>query len=126
MKKRVIKLTESQLNEIIKRVISEQKYPSAEQSKFHRQEAERLLSGTKPAEGGKYCFTKEKLIKTIENGGAEHLKLYRIKSGETLGKYQNMTDQKNFIISVNNLCDLKNPKGFRAGDVIAVDFKPSH
>lgn len=126
MKKRVIKLTESQLNEIIKRVISEQKYPSAEQSKFHRQEAERLMNGTKPAEGGKYCFTKEGLIKTIENGGSKNLKLYRIKSGDTLSKYQNMTDQDRFIISVNNLCKLENPKEFRAGDVIAVDFTPSH
>jgi hypothetical protein len=128
--KKVIRLTESQLEEIIKRVISEQE--NEEVTKFHKNNADRLMNGVKPAENGKYCFTKESLAQDIANTGIKNVydkdikQLFRIKPGQTLSHYQSMTDQKDAIITMNHLCKLKDPKGFRAGDVIVVDFLPSH
>ena len=129
--KKVIRLTESQLENIIRKVISEQE--NMKVNKFHTDNAQRLMNDVKPAENGKYCFTKESLAQDIANtgikmmeGGPDIKQLFRIKEGETLSDYKERTDQKDSIISMNNLCSLNDPKYFRAGDVIVVDFTPSH
>jgi len=127
--KKVIRLTESQLEEIIKRVISEQENEKV--TEFHEKNADRLMRGVKPAEGGKYCFTEKSLAQDIANTGIKNVngeytkQSFRIKPGQTLSHYESMTDQKNAIITMNHLCNLEDPKDFRAGDVIVVDFLPS-
>lgn len=129
--KKVIRLTESQLENIIRKVIAEQENMKVNQ--FHINTARDLMKDVKPAKYGKYCFTEKSLAQDIANtgikmmeGGPDIKKLYLIKSGETLSDYKNMTDQKDSIISMNKLCELTDPKEFKAGDVIVVDFRPSH
>ena len=127
--KKVIRLTESQLENIIRKVIAEQENMKVNQ--FHINSARDLMKDVKPAKGGKYCFTEKSLAQDIANtgiktiSGANIKELYLIKPGETLSYYQKMTDQDDAIISMNKLCNLNDPKDFRAGDVIVVDFRPS-
>lgn len=128
--KKVIRLTESQLENIIRKVIAEQENMKVNQ--FHINSARRLMKDVKPAKNGKYCFTEKSLAQDIANtgikmieGGPDIKKLFLIEPGKTLSHYKNMTDQKDSIISMNKLCKLNDPKGFRAGDVIVVDFRPS-
>ena len=127
--KKVIRLTESQLENIIRKVIAEQE--DMEVKPFHINSARRLMRDVKPAQSGKYCFTEKSLAQDIANtgiktiSGANIKELYLIKPGETLSYYQKMTDQDDAIISMNKLCNLNDPKDFRAGDVIVVDFRPS-
>lgn len=128
--KKVIRLTESQLENIIRKVIAEQEDMKVNQ--FHINSARRLMKDVKPGKDGKYCFTEKSLAQDIANTGIKMLedgpdikKLFLIKPGQTLSHYQQKTDQDDAIITMNNLCKLNEPEGFRAGDVIVVDFRPS-
>ena len=127
--KKVIRLTESQLENIIRKVIAEQE--DMEVTQFHINSARRLMKDVKPAQNGKYCFTEKSLAQDIANTGIKTIdghdikQLFLIKPGQTLSHYQEKTEQDEAIISMNNLCELNKPEGFRAGDVIVVDFRPS-
>jgi len=132
MKQRVIKLTESQLEEIIKRVISEQDGDyepkggwSPEQKKAHETKAKELYGSVKPDAGGKYCFSKAQdansvmgaLKRNIGNSGPSK-KLYKIKKGDTPNKVNEMG---NNVFGVNNKsCDIKNV--VKVGDVILLQL----
>ena len=121
MAQKIIKLTESDLARIVKRVLNEQP------EKDHNKMASDMLSkGPKPTESGaKYCFTKDNLAKNIKGTGVNYIKLYKIKSGDSLGKLQNMTMQDDALHSMNPLCNLKNKNGVRANDVIIISLRES-
>ena len=71
--KKVVKLTESDLNRIVKRVIEEQ---------MNRQKAVDVqMEKIKPEMGGKYCFGDPK---RLQSDYGYNVKLYKVKSGDTL------------------------------------------
>jgi kynurenine formamidase len=121
MGQKIIRLTESDLARIVKRVLNEQP------EKDHVKMASDMLSrGPKPTEpGAKYCFSKDNLTKNIKGIGVDYIKLYKIKTGDSLGKLQNMTMQDGALHSMNPLCDLKNKNGVRANDVIVLNLRES-
>jgi hypothetical protein len=113
--KKVIKLTESDLQNIVNRVIQEQK------NSFEPIDSQ--LKKIKPAKGGKYCFGKNKLQELKKNIGDRNLKLHLIKPGETLSDFASSSTDTNNIIEDNKFCDLS--KMLRAGDVIIYSVLPS-
>jgi glycerol-3-phosphate cytidylyltransferase-like family protein len=117
--KKVIRLTESDLVRIVKRVISEQPTDSKAKSM-----AMNKKSITKPGQGGKYCFSDSDLIKEIKNTGNHNIELYRIKQGDTLSHVYEKIDQKEALKTMNPQCDLKSKNGFRVGDVIMMSLLP--
>ena len=123
MAKKVIKLTESDLTRIVKRVIEEQTKPNVDHAKM----AEDLLKkGPKPTEpGAKYCFTKQTLINDIKNEGVQNTMLYKIKPGDSIGKLEEITMQERHMYKSNNLCNLKDKNGLRANDVVVMSMLPS-
>lgn len=122
--KKIIRLTETQLTELISRVIKEQSQPES----YYRSEAERLLrQGPQPTEpGAKYCFTKDDLIKDIKIEGADYIKLYKIKKGDSLSKLKSMTDQHYALIKNNYRCKLNEKDGVKTNDIVALSLRPSH
>lgn len=112
---KVIRLTESDLQRIVNRVIEEQMNSL--------EPIDSQLKKIKPAQGGKYCFGKNKLQELKKNIGDGNLKLHLIKKGDTLsGLSSSSTDPQN-IIQDNKFCDLS--KMLRAGDVIIYSILPS-
>jgi hypothetical protein len=112
---KIIRLTESDLTKIVKRVIEEQ-------SKIQTP-IENMMKKIKPESGGKYCFSNPK---QLNDAYGSKLKLYKIKSGDTLsGIISNHrgvggTDS---IVSINEKCNLS--KNIKAGDVIVIGLLPS-
>lgn len=123
MGKKVIRLTENDLTNIVKRVINEQSKSTAE----YTQMADELLrKGPKPTESGaKYCFTKNDLINDIKNEGTDNIRLYKIKTGDSISKLKSMTMQQDHMIKVNRLCNLNDKNGVKVNDVIIVSMLPS-
>lgn len=127
--KKVIRLTESELEDIIKRVISEQSNQPV--GSVYREAADELLrKGPKPSGAGeKYCFTKEKLAQDIANTGYKNVDggysriLHKIKQGDTYNEFQNKTEVD--LQEMNPFCkNLKND--FRVGDIIQYQTKGPH
>jgi hypothetical protein len=120
--KKVIKLNESDLMRIVKRVLSEQSQPE----EYYIGRATAILSkGPKPTEpGAKYCFTKKHLVNDIKQEGERNIYLYKIKEGDTLGKVLGMTMQDDALYLMNPLCNLKDKNGFKVNDVIMYSLLP--
>ncbi len=121
--KKVIRLTESELTKLIRKVVNEQSQPES----FYVKKAEEILrKGPKPTESGaKYCFTKEDLVRDIKNEGVQNIMLYKIKPGDSLSKLENMTMQQYHLHKFNHLCKLKEKNGVRAYDVVLLSMAPS-
>jgi hypothetical protein len=127
--KKVIRLTESQLENIIRKVIAEQEnYPISD---GHRKAADELLrKGPKPTGSGeKYCFTKDFLTQGIANSGYVNVSghptrfLHKIGEGDTFNKFQNKSDSD--LQKLNPLCkDLKGEGNFRKGYIIQYTTGP--
>ena len=125
--KKVIRLTESQLENIIRKVIAEQEdYErdwTPEQQKAHMEGAMKLFNTVKPDMGGKYCFSPkqdknsviESLETNIKNSGVEGKTLYKIKKGDTLDGIKRMSSNYDIIGVNSKSCDMENP---RIGDII--------
>lgn len=112
---KIIRLTESDLNRIVKRVIEEQMNT---QTPIDVQ-----ITKIKPEMGGKYCFGDPKRLKAAYGN---NVKLHKVKSGETLSgiaaKYPEVASVDE-LIATNKSCQLS--KGLKGGDVIAVVMLPS-
>jgi hypothetical protein len=112
---KIIKLTESDLTKIVRRVIEEQMNM---QTPIDVQ-----MTKIKPEMGGKYCFGDPKRLKATYG---DNVKLHKVKTGDTLSaiaaKTPNLSDVDE-IIAVNRSCQLS--KGLKAGDVIAIVMMPS-
>lgn len=121
--KKVVRLTETQLTDLIKKVVNEQFQPH----EFYVKKAEEILrKGPKPTESGaKYCFTKSDLVQDIKNEGVRNIMLYKIKPGDSLSKLENMTMQQYHLHKFNHLCKLKEKNGVRAYDVVLLSMAPS-
>jgi len=117
--KRIIRLTENDLVRIVKRVINEQP-SSGDRDKI----ADQMMGKVKPDTNAKYCFTQKKLANEILAGGKNYIKLYKIKTGDTLSKIKGFTEQD--LISMNPNCQLNDPKKFRAGDVLMYSTRQSY
>ena len=117
MKKNTIRLTESELITLVKRVVNEQRSVVKEASKAIVSDAivNAKYNSVKPDQGGKYCFSKEKLKQTIEAIGSRYTILYKLKTGDTLSKLEKKVGS-DYVNSMNPDCNLT--KRFRAGDVI--------
>lgn len=125
--KKVIRLTESQLENIIRKVIAEQEdYETnwtPEQKKAHMEGAMKLYNTVKPEMGGKYCFSSKQdknsvidaLTTNIKNSGVEGKILYKIKKGDTPDGIKRMSSNYDIFGVNSKSCDMKNPK---IGDVI--------
>ncbi len=112
---KVIKLTESDLQNIVNRVVQEQMNTL--------EPIDSQLKKIKPAKGGKYCFGKNKLQELKRNIGDRNLKLHLIKPGDTLSELENSAVDARNIILDNKFCDLG--KVLKAGDVIIYSVLPS-
>jgi hypothetical protein len=130
--KKIVKLTESQLEEIIRRVIAEQEdyTPTGgwneKQLKYHETEAKKIFkSSVKPDMGGKYCFTKkqdpnsviEELKRSIGASGSEGKSLYKIKNGDTPDRIKMMSPNYDVKVVNSKSCDMNKP---RIGDVVLI------
>jgi|SRR5210317_312148 len=125
--KKVIRLTESQLENIIRKVIAEQEdYETnwtPEQKKAHMEGAMKLYNTVKPEMGGKYCFSSkqdknsviEALKTNIKNSGVKGKELYKIKERDTPDGIKRMSSNYDIFGVNSKSCDMKNPK---IGDVI--------
>jgi predicted Zn-dependent protease len=111
---KIIRLTESDLNRIVKRVIEEQ----MNQQKAVDVQMEKI----KPEMGGKYCFGDPK---RLQSAYGYNVKLHKVKSGDTLSgiasKHPGVTSVDS-LIAINKSCALN--KGLRGGDVIAIVIAP--
>lgn len=110
---KIIRLTESDLTNIVKRVIEEQ---------MNKQTPIKVqMTKIKPENGGKYCFGDPN---RLTSSYGDSMKLHKIKTGETLsGLADEYSMGVNEIISSNKGCQLS--KGLKAGDVIAIVMMPS-
>jgi hypothetical protein len=112
---KIIRLTESDLTNIVRRVIEEQMNI---QTPIDVQ-----MTKIKPEMGGKYCFGDPKRLKATYGN---NVKLHKVKTGDTLSgiasKYPNLNNVDDLIVT-NRSCQLS--KGLRAGDVIAIVLLPS-
>ena len=120
MGKRVVKLTEQDLMNIVKRVIGQK----SDSNPDYTQMADEILrKGPKPTEtGAKYCFTKNDLINDIKSEGTHNIKLYKIKSGDSVDKLNNMTMQRDHMYKINHLCNLKDKNGIKVNDVVVISM----
>ena len=112
--KKVVKLTESDLTRIVKRVIEEQ----MNQQKAVDVQMEKI----KPEMGGKYCFGDPKRLQAAYGYNA---KLHKVKSGDTLSgiasRHPGVTSVDD-LIRINKSCMLS--KGLKSGDVLAIVIMP--
>jgi predicted Zn-dependent protease len=111
---KIIRLTESDLNRIVKRVIEEQMNM--------QQDINLQMKKIKPEMGGKYCFGNPQKMKSAYG---YNVKLHKVKSGDTLSgiasKHPGVTNVED-LIRINNSCSLD--KGLKSGDVIAIVIMP--
>jgi hypothetical protein len=112
---KIIRLTESDLTNIVRRVIEEQMNT--------QQDINAQMVKIKPEMGGKYCFSSPQRMKSTYGN---NIKLHKVKSGDTLSglasKYSSTNDVDS-IIAVNKGCQLT--KGLKSGDVLAIVLAPS-
>jgi predicted Zn-dependent protease len=111
---KIIRLTESDLNRIVKRVIEEQMNM--------QQDINLQMKKIKPEMGGKYCFGNPQKMKSAYG---YNVKLHKVKSGDTLSgiasKHPGVTNVED-LIRINNSCSLD--KVLKSGDVIAIVIMP--
>ena len=132
--KKVIRLTESQLEEIVRRVIAEQEdyvHPDGwteEQLQYHEDEAKKIFNSPVSADkskGENYCFSKkqdqnsvmEELKRSVRTSGSEGKSLYKIKSGDTPDGIKMMSSNYDVEGINSKSCDMNKP---RVGDVILI------
>jgi predicted Zn-dependent protease len=112
---KIIRLTESDLTKIVKRVIEEQM--------GMQQDIDVQMKKIRPEMGGKYCFGSPQKMKAAYG---YNVKLHKVKSGETLSgiaaNHPGVTDVED-LIRINKGCMLS--KGLKSGDVIAIVIAPS-
>lgn len=97
--KKVIRLTESQLTNIIEKIVKE------------------ATDSTQ----GKKCFNQKTFDDLKRKTG--HVATKKIQSGDVWSKIQQMTDDKGeFILKHNKSCDVKNPK---IGEIIMYSTLPT-
>lgn len=112
---KIIRLTESDLTNIVRRVIEEQMNT---QTPIDVQ-----MTKIKPEMGGKYCFGDPRRLKATYGN---NVVLHKVKSGDTLSgiaaKYPGVASVDE-LIATNRSCQLS--KGLKGGDVIAVVMLPS-
>ena len=113
---KIIRLTESDLTNIVRRVIEEQMNSQEDISV--------QMTKIKPEMGGKYCFGDPRRLKATYGNNVQ---LHKVKSGDTLSgivsKYHGVTSVDE-IIGINRSCPLS--KGLKGGDVIAIITAPSN
>ena len=113
--KKIIKLTESDLTRIVRRVIEEQMNTQTP--------VDVQMTKIKPEMGGKYCFGDPKRLK---GSYGNNVKLYKVKAGDTLSditsKYPGVGSVEE-LIATNKSCQLS--KGLKTGDVLALILLPS-
>jgi nucleoid-associated protein YgaU len=112
---KIIRLTESDLTNIVRRVIEEQMNT--------QQDIDVQMKKIKPEMGGKYCFGDPRRMKSTYGN---NVKLHKVKSGDTLSeisaKYPGVGSVDE-LIATNRSCQLS--KGLKTGDVIAIVMLPS-
>lgn len=112
---KIIRLTESDLTNIVRRVIEEQMNA---QTPIDIQ-----MTKIKPEMGGKYCFGNPQRMKSTYGN---NVKLHKVRTGDTLSgiasKYPGVSSVDE-IIATNKGCVLS--KGLKGGDVIAIVMTPS-
>jgi nucleoid-associated protein YgaU len=112
---KIIRLTESDLTNIVRRVIEEQMNTQTP--------VDVQMTKIKPEMGGKYCFGDPRRLKATYGN---NVKLHKVKSGDTLSgiaaKYPGVASVDE-IIATNRSCQLS--KGLKGGDVIAIVMLPS-
>jgi hypothetical protein len=118
--KKVIKLNESDLMRIVKRVLSEQSQPE----EYYIGRAKAMMGKVKPDNNGKYCFSEKHLVNDIKQEGERNIYLHKIKTGDTLGKILDITMQDDALYPMNPDCKLREKNGFRIGDVIMYSLLP--
>jgi LysM repeat protein len=112
---KVIKLTESDLHRIVRRVINEQMNTQTP--------IEVQMTKVVPEKGGKYCFGGPQKVKSMYG---DNVKLYKVKPGDTLSGIVSRnpgTGSVEEIMATNRICTLQ--KGVKAGDVLALVLLPS-
>ena len=112
---KVIKLTESDLHRIVRRVINEQMNTQTP--------IEVQMTKVVPEKGGKYCFGGSQKVKSMYG---DNVKLYKVKPGDTLSGIVSRnpgTGSVEEIMATNRICTLQ--KGVKAGDVLALVLLPS-
>jgi hypothetical protein len=122
--KKIIKLTENDLTNIIKKVISEQK------SWWEQKPISEQMKTIKPEIGGKYCFSdaKRKQIQSpIKQGGYNDYSyvVYKVKKGDTVEGIGNMGNSRGNLEFSNDLCPEIKKGMIRAGDVVIYSLTPS-
>jgi hypothetical protein len=122
--KKIIKLTENDLTNIIKKVISEQK------SWWEQKPISEQMKTIKPEIGGKYCFSdaKRKQIQLpIKQGGYNDYSyvVYKVKKGDTVEGIGNMGNSRGNLEFSNDLCPEIKKGMIRAGDVVIYSLTPS-
>ena len=110
--KKIIRLTESDLTRIVKRVIEEQATSTT-------------VDNLKKKFGtdSKFCFTDQDLKREMGLQGLGHINFYKVKSGDTYGGLLQKTEQKDSLKTMNPKCDLRN--NLQAGTVIMMSNLPS-
>ena len=119
--KKVIKLTEADLKNIIEKVISEQTFG------YENPPIEQQMKKVKPDSGGKYCFSPQMAQRLRKESGLAHL-VYKVKQGDVLSKLiQKNGGAANSIHSIeyaNDLCPEIKKGIIKAGNVIVFSTFP--
>lgn len=125
MSKRIIRLTESQLERVIKVI--------TEEEEMITDIYDSLIKSVKPAKGGQYCFTrtdvnsiyKESQYNSLE-GFKRHYKLQLVKQGDTYNKLEDgsMAATLDDLNRSKGCGDDLRKKKLTAGDVLLVSTLP--
>lgn len=136
MSKKIIRLTESQLKNVIKRIIKEDEEEWVSQAQDIQKEdfySTLIKSGPKPAVGGEYCFTKQDVNSIFKAGGYKglegfknHYKLHLVKKGQTFNQIEDYEMASKLVdINRSKRCGSGlRKKELRAGDVLLVSILP--
>jgi LysM repeat protein len=124
MTKKIIKLTEKDLTNIVKRVIAEQN------NWWEQKSISEQMKTVKPEMGGKYCFsdTKRKQIESpIKQGGLNDHSyvVYKVKKGDTVDGIANRGNSRYNLEKSNDLCPEIKKNMIKAGDVVIYSLAPS-
>ncbi len=119
--KKVIKLTEADLKNIIEKVINEQTFG------YENPPIEQQMKKVKPDVGGKYCFSPQMAQRLRKESGLAHL-VYKVKQGDVLSKLiQKNGGLANSIYSIeyaNDLCPEIKKGIIKTGNVIVFSTFP--
>jgi len=125
MVKKIIRLTESDLTNIVKRVIAEQDYWWSQKSISEQ------MKTVKPDVGGKYCFSdtiRKQIESPIKQGGLNDHSyvVYKVKKGDTVDGIADRGNSRYNLESSNDLCPGIKKDMIKAGDVVIYSLRPSH